>query len=67
MLDTLETRALADNPGIAVAQARVRQARASLNLERANALPKANASASYLHAQLPGVDLGSSNQADRPT
>jgi NodT family efflux transporter outer membrane factor (OMF) lipoprotein len=61
VLDTLEARALADNPGIAVAQARVLQARGALNQERANALPKANASASYLHAQLPGVDLGSSN------
>jgi len=59
VLDRLEARALADNPGIAIAQARVRQARASLNLERANALPKANASTSYLHAQLPGVNLAS--------
>ncbi|WP_197707507.1 efflux transporter outer membrane subunit [Sphingobium sp. LB126] len=61
VLDALETRALAANPGVAVAEARVRQARASLRSERANALPSANASALYVHATLPGVDLGSSN------
>ncbi|MFV0622596.1 efflux transporter outer membrane subunit [Sphingomonas sp. ac-8] len=58
-LDSLEQRALAANPSIAVAQARVRQARSALRLERANRLPSANASGSYLHAELPGIDLGS--------
>ncbi|MBB3910704.1 efflux transporter outer membrane subunit [Sphingomonas desiccabilis] len=58
-LDALEQRALAANPSIAVAQARVRQARGALRLERANRLPSANASGSYLHAELPGIDLGS--------
>ncbi|WP_176593891.1 efflux transporter outer membrane subunit [Sphingobium sp. EM0848] len=61
VLDGLETRALAANPGVAVAQARVRQARASLRSERANALPSANASALYVHAQIPGLDLSGSN------
>ncbi len=57
-LTDLEARALAANPNIAVAQARLHQARASLRLERANGAPSANASATYLHARLPGIDLG---------
>ncbi|BAI98624.1 membrane protein [Sphingobium sp. TA15] len=62
VLDALESRALAANPGVAVAEARVRQARASLRTERANALPNVNASALYVHATVPGVDLGSSEE-----
>ncbi len=58
-LTELERRALAANPNIAVAEARLRQARASLRLERANQAPSANASATYLHARVPGIDLGS--------
>ncbi|MFZ3482393.1 efflux transporter outer membrane subunit [Sphingomonas sp. 3-13AW] len=58
-LDVLQQRALAANPSIAVAQARVRRARSALRLERANRLPNGSASGSYLHAELPGVDLGS--------
>jgi NodT family efflux transporter outer membrane factor (OMF) lipoprotein len=58
-LDALEQRALAANPSIAVARARLRQARSALRLERANRLPNGNASGSYLHAELPGIDLGS--------
>lgn len=57
-LDTIEDRALADSPSIAVAAARVRQARGSLRQERANLLPNGSGSVSYVHAQLPGVDLG---------
>ncbi len=57
-LSDLEARALAANPNIAVAEARLRQARASLRLERANQAPSANASATYLHARVPGIDLG---------
>lgn len=60
LLDSLEQRALAANPSIAVAEARLRQARASLRLERANQAPSASASATYLHARIPGVDLGGS-------
>jgi len=64
-LNELETRALAGSPNLAVAQARVKQARASFKLERANQLPKASASASYIHAQIPGVDFtGSGNEID---
>ncbi|MCP3733642.1 efflux transporter outer membrane subunit [Sphingomonas sp. RP10(2022)] len=62
-LTDLETRALAANPNIAVAQARLRQARASLRLNRANQAPSANASATYLHARVPGIDLGGSGSA----
>jgi len=58
VLDELEERALQDNPGIAAAQARVRQARSSVWLERADRLPQLAASAIYAHAELPGTDLG---------
>ena len=62
-LTELETRALAANPNIAVATARLRQARASLRLERANQAPSANASLTYLHARIPGFDFGGSGSA----
>lgn len=62
-LDALETRALAANPSIAVAEARLRQARAGLRLERANGMPNVNASAAYLHATLPGVNIGEESDA----
>ncbi|MFN3676950.1 MAG: efflux transporter outer membrane subunit [Sphingomonas pseudosanguinis] len=58
MLTWLEERALASNPNVAVAQARLKQARSALRLERANQAPNANASATYLHADLPGLNLG---------
>lgn len=58
-LNELEARALAGNPNIAVAEARLRQARGSLRLERANQAPSGSASATYLHARVPGIDLGS--------
>lgn len=61
VLDELEKRALAGNPSVAVAQARLAQARSALGLERANSAPKANASAVYVHARVPGVDLGNSD------
>lgn len=57
ILDGLEERALAGSPNVAVARARLRQARAALRLERANSLPNASASATYLHATLPGVNI----------
>ena len=56
-LNELETRALAANPNIAIAEARLRQARATLRLDRANQLPSGSANATYLHAQVPGIDL----------
>lgn len=60
-LDELERRALAANPNVQIAEARLKQARASLRLERANELPSGNAQATYLHAQLPGINLGQSS------
>lgn len=58
-LTALETRALAASPSLAVTRARLRQARAALGLQRAGQAPNANASATYLHARIPGVDLNS--------
>jgi len=58
VLDTLETRALAANPSVAAADARLRKARAALKLEHANGYPNASASALYAHAHLPGLNLG---------
>jgi NodT family efflux transporter outer membrane factor (OMF) lipoprotein len=60
-LSALEDRALAANPDVAVAEAKLRQARASLRLERANLLPKGTADAVYAHARLPGLNLGGSS------
>ncbi|MEH3159555.1 MAG: efflux transporter outer membrane subunit [Sphingomonas taxi] len=60
-LTDLERRALAANPNVAVAQARLRQARATLRLDRANQAPSANASAVYAHARVPGIDFGGSS------
>ena len=57
-LNDLERQALAANPNIAVAEARLRQARAGLRLQRANQAPSANVSALYAHARIPGIDLG---------
>lgn len=56
-LDSLETRALAASPNLALAQARVRQARGSLRLERANAAPSLSAMGAYAHAEAPGISL----------
>ncbi|MBN8838877.1 MAG: TolC family protein, partial [Sphingomonadales bacterium] len=66
-LDEVERRALAANPNVQVAEARLKQARASLRLERANELPSGNAQATYLHAQLPGLNLGQSGSGGGST
>ncbi|NIJ07702.1 NodT family efflux transporter outer membrane factor (OMF) lipoprotein [Sphingomonas vulcanisoli] len=58
-LNGLESRALAANPDLAAARARVAQAQQSLRQERTNLLPTASASLLYAHARLPGVDFGS--------
>ncbi|NWK96235.1 RND transporter [Sphingobium lactosutens] len=60
-LDALIARALVNNSDVQAGEARLRQARAMLGEERANRAPKANASALYAHAHVPGVDLGSSD------
>jgi len=42
-LNTLEQRALAANPNLNIAKARLQQSRAALNLEQANAMPSGGA------------------------
>lgn len=71
VLDELERRALASNPSLEAAQARVRQARASVRQERANRFPTAGAQATTVIADLPGIDLqtnqGSGSAPPTPT
>lgn len=61
VLDGLVDQALAANPNVAVAAARLRQSRAAFRLERANQAPNVNASAVYAHARIPGLDLGAAS------
>lgn len=58
-LSRLVDDALAHSPNIDAAQARIREARARLDRSRADLLPNASASGTYLRAQLPGAGLGS--------
>ncbi|MDH7972979.1 efflux transporter outer membrane subunit [Sphingomonas sp. AR_OL41] len=69
VLDALERRALASNPSVEVAQARLRQARASVRKERADRFPTAGAQGTAVLADLPGIDLRSSqgNGTSTPT
>src|ERR1700712_4183520 len=46
-LSAIEARALAANPDLAAAQARIRQARADLRQQKANLLPNGSATALY--------------------
>lgn len=62
VLDELERRALSRSPSLEAAQARVRQARASVRQERANRFPVAGAQATTVIADLPGIDLQGSQQ-----
>ncbi len=57
-LDALVTRALANAPGIAAAEARLRQSRAGLASARAGSKPSAGASALYAYADLPAGAIG---------
>jgi NodT family efflux transporter outer membrane factor (OMF) lipoprotein len=61
VLNTLEARALAGNPGLEAAQARIEQARQNVRYERAQALPTGAVQGTYIYADLPGLDLGSDN------
>lgn len=54
VLNTLMIRALAGNPNLDVASARIRQARAALKQRKAAGLPTVNSSAVYAKARLPG-------------
>ncbi|WP_454887151.1 efflux transporter outer membrane subunit [Sphingomonas oryzagri] len=60
-LNAIEARAIAANPDLAAAEARLRQARAALREQKADLLPKADATALYAHARFPGLNLGGSN------
>ena len=62
-LTTLVDDALAHSPTIDQAQARLREARARLGSQRANGQPNVSASATYLRADLPGIDLGNDDAA----
>jgi NodT family efflux transporter outer membrane factor (OMF) lipoprotein len=61
ILSTLEVRALAANPDLAAAEARIRQARADLRQQKANLLPNGSATALYAHARFPGLNLEQSD------
>ncbi len=62
-LDALVDRALRANPNLAVAAARLRQARASLRSERASNLPNGTATLLAAHAHLPPLgDLPAGGQ-----
>ena len=58
-LTALVDDALAHSPQIDVAQATIRQARAELRTQQVNQLPSVSASASYIHAKVPGIDIAS--------
>ena len=66
VLNELERKALAANPPLEAAQARVRQARASVRQERANRFPTAGAQGTAIFADLPGLDLQSDRGAESP-
>lgn len=57
-LDALVQDALAHNPTLDQASARIREAEAQLRQQRAARLPSASATGQYLYAELPGVGLG---------
>lgn len=59
-LTALVDDALAHSPTIDAAEARIRAAQAQLRAQRTAALPNVSASATYLHAQLPGTGIGGS-------
>lgn len=60
ILSGLIRDALAQNPEVDVALARVRQAQAMVRARSASNLPNGGLNASYVHADLPGVELGPS-------
>ncbi len=58
VLDEIEERALRANPNMAASQARLRQARAMLRIERANATPNVAAGALAGYGRVPGGGSG---------
>jgi len=63
-LTRLVDDALAHSPTIDQAAARIREAEAQLRQQRRAQLPSVSANATYLKAEIPGVDLGGSGQAE---
>ena len=59
LLARLVDDALAHSPSIDQATARIREAQAQLRQQRAGQLPSVSAKATYLRADLPGVNIGS--------
>lgn len=66
-LTALVDDALAHSPTIDEATARIRAAQAQLTQQRTAQLPAVSANATYLHATLPGVDIGDSGAAEGGT
>lgn len=66
VLDELEQQALAGNPDLAAARARLDRARASLRLEKANSTPQVGAIGTAAHIRIPGLggDEGSEGGAE---
>lgn len=64
LLTALVDQALALSPGLDAAQARIRQAEAQLRARRAGQLPSVSASATYLHARIPGSSIGTLDTTD---
>jgi NodT family efflux transporter outer membrane factor (OMF) lipoprotein len=60
-LTALIDNALAHSPNIDVATARIREAQSQLRGQRAAELPSVSANASYLHAKLPGLNIGTAD------
>jgi NodT family efflux transporter outer membrane factor (OMF) lipoprotein len=66
-LNTLIDAALAHNPDVKIAQARLRQARSQLSGQRANELPKVSGAAAALRMRSPDTSIfGSSDQQGAP-
>lgn len=59
VLNGLVDEALARSPTVDEALARIRQAQAQLRQQRGARLPSVSANATYLHAEVPGIDIGS--------
>ncbi|PZU59560.1 MAG: RND transporter [Sphingobium sp.] len=66
-LTALEDKALAANPDLAAAKARLTQARAALREQKANLAPNVSAMGAYAHARFPGLNLGDSDGEDGGT
>jgi len=62
-LTALVDDALAHNPSIDQAQARIREAMARITQQRSGQLPGVSANGTYIHAEVPGIDLGGSGNS----